>query len=59
MQEFLVSFTISPVGQAELPSPVNVSFKQINFNATGFDNITTLIHWNPGTRAVQMYSFCE
>lgn len=44
----MLSFTISPVGQTELPDHVNVTFTQSNFNATGFDNTTSIIHWNPG-----------
>ena len=43
-----MSFTISPVGQTELPDYVNVTFSQINFNATGDANKTSIIHWNPG-----------
>ena len=52
IQSVSTYFAISPVGQQELPGPLNVTFEQTNFDPEPSEQTVMLIHWNPGNWTV-------
>ena len=43
-----MSFTVSPVGHAPMPGPLQITYEQMNFDPDPEDTISMLLHWNPG-----------
>ncbi|XP_052803271.1 uncharacterized protein LOC128233573 isoform X2 [Mya arenaria] len=51
------SFTLSPIGQEEIPGAIEITHQQINFDNSDPDsNITMLVHWNPDEEEWQISS---
>ena len=55
LKSFGTSFTVSSIGQLQMPGPLEITFPQLSYDPYEVDeNITMLVHWNPGNFTIYL-----